>query len=143
MESPYICPEFSDIFENSILNGKFEEGHRYYVERDNFYEVNRSWLNHNDINKEELRRRFIRPPKLTNKRDYEYAAATALYYLNKFGLDSVKWVEDALEEVDKDKEDIVCWFIKKDEDIERERENTPEEFKKFGFIMDEKHISIR
>ena len=112
----------------------------YFIDRDNFYEINRSRLKHGYISKEELKKKFLKAPELLKGRSYEYAAASALYYLNDLGLGSVDWVIEALEEADPSLEEVWSPFVR---DIEKERENTPEEFRKFGFLYDRKHMGIR
>lgn len=138
----YVVDEFADIFESHLVNGKIDYDIMYFIDRDNFYEINRSYLRHGYMSKEELRSKFMRAPVLKDKRDYDFAAANALYYLNNLKLGSVEWVENALKEADDSREDVWSWFVR-EKDIEREKENTPEEFRKFGFIYDKKHMEIR
>lgn len=84
------------MFEETVVDGQLD-GYLFFGLRDSYYEIIRGALRRNDITKEEILATVVRPPKIEYDDVMAYAAATAKYYLHKFGIedkDMPSWIDE-------------------------------------------------
>lgn len=86
--------EFAEIFESELVVDDFSH---FFALRDTYYEVVRNAIRHNKASYQQIIATCEREPIIEDAEIKAYAAATAKYYLHKFGIcdgDIPQWIED-------------------------------------------------
>ena len=134
-----IAPDFATIFEKSYSDQGIN-GRNFYILRDDFYQVHKSFLHTGRETKNEAEKLFSRQPADIPSQWLDFARATAKYYCRVLELECPQWAQHSNTDDNHPLVFFPLWSYAPN--VGESLASTPPEFLEFGFIYPEKALEI-